>query len=272
MRHIETKNNGQNIIMEEFTNYTEFLRTIETRETLWTLGDEPRNKVCDPHDTKVESFEEAVNMLKFGYSENLDRMKSRVGELQKHGVRKKTRRFADVVGYTPIVANALLGIPNSMVNMERKPVASKVVTICYEPSVAFYTTPQEVFDFGCEFVNAAMNLEENGVRVRIDYLKTNMRDGRIYAFRLPIKNERQPINLKRLMFPLTHIAMQRCLAWDWLEKLPNSYEMYGYGHSLYASTQEEKQAIESLLKPNEYLIHYNGQNVNDVLKMIDAVA
>lgn len=115
-----------------------------------------------------------------------------------------------------------------------------------------------------------MNLEENGYRVRLDYLKTFMsHDNRIYSFRLPVKNEHQPINLKRLMFPMSHVSMQRFLAFDWLERLPNGKYMSGYGHALYGGDSKEVSAIKEMLDKNEYLVYFGGLSVNDVLKQVD---
>lgn len=272
MKHVETEHNGIEIIMERFNNYTEFLNIIRSRETLWTVNDEPVHEIVNENYWRgCSSYDEAEHYLQYGYEGDLERMKSRVGELQKQGTRMKTRQFNDVVGFAPIVANALMGIPNAMINSERKPVASKCVTICYEPSVSSMGTEKEVFEFGCRFVNAVMNLEEHGIRVRIDYLKTNSRDGRCYAMRIPVKNENQPINLKRLMFPLTHIAMQRYLSFEWLETLPNSKHMFGYGHALYGATPQERKAItETIIGDNEYLIHFDGSDIEDVLKQIDS--
>ena len=48
------------------------------------------------------------------------------------------------------------------------------------------------------------------------------------------------------------IAMQRCLAWDWLERLPNSTQLSGYGHSTSVASDTEKNAIRDALDDNEY--------------------
>ena len=270
MKHTEKRIDGYGVIAETFRDFNEFKSIVESRETLWIEEDVPcRDVKHNAWFRGCDTYDEALNMLMYGTNEGVSRMKSRVGVLQKQGIRKKQRRYEDVVGYMPIVPNALLGIPNSMLNSERRPVNSKVITICYEPSVSSFGTQEEVFEFGCQFVNAVMNLEEQGYRVRIDYLKSNITDGRIYFMRIPVKNENQPVNLKRLMFPLTHISMQRYLSWEWLEKLPNSRQMSGYGHSLYAADDREKNVIRQMLDDNEYLIHYNGSNVNDVLKQLD---
>lgn len=273
MKHYEIKDDFTTIV-EEYKSFNDFVNVQNERPAVW-VNPENDGKLYrevkgrrDWH--QCESFEEAQEYLIHGYEQNVNQMVAKVGVLQKHGTRTKTQRYVDCVGYAPIVPNAILGLPNSMMNSKKKAIKSKVVTILYCPEVSWSVSSQEVLDFGCKFMNCVMNLEKNGYRVRIDFVNvfTTASDGkRQYILRIPVKNENNPINIKRLSFPLTNVGMQRFLCFDWFEHLPNSRYIQSLGAPLNKSTQSEKKNFNKLLKDNEFLITY-GDDVEQIFSQI----
>ena len=272
MRRIEKRVNKHNhlfhVISERFDSFTEFSSVCDSRDVVWKEYAGPVRELTHDPDKNCDTFEEACDYLLYGYTEKLNEFKSRVGELQKYGTRLKTVHYSDVLGYAPIVPNALLGLPNSMMNSRKVAHKKKAITLVCDPAVSGTVEPYQVFEWGCKLVNAIMNVERSGVRVRVDYLKMNTADDELYMLRMPIKDEFNPVNIKRLMFPLTHIAMQRYLAWDWLERLPNSTPLSGYGCSTSVVGDTEKDVIRDALDDNEYLAYY-GMDVDGLLKQID---
>ena len=232
------------MILEEYKDFGEFQRTLDARPIVWTDNSEPSRDEIDPSFKGCASYENAREMLTHGYNKSVERMVKKVNALQKTGTVRKTERFMDVVGYQPIVPLALIGVPTSMMNQRKVEVKSKIITVNYDCGVTASHKPKEVLDFGCEFINWCLNLENRGFRVKINYIKTfNPSSGdtnRQYVLAIPLKNENQPLNVKRLSFALTHVAMQRYLSWDWVERLPKSEPMYGFGRSLSAWSEDSK--------------------------------
>ena len=83
--------------------------------------------------------------------------------------------------------------------------------------------------------------------------------------RIPLKNEHQPVNIKRLSFPLTHVAMQRFLGFDWFEHVPKSKYIGGLGAPLNRTSRGAQSNFRRLLKDNEYLILF-GDDVEQIFK------
>ncbi len=275
MRRIENLNPKAGefeTIVEIYNNFSEFCSVQNNRELVWKEHYEPTREVKYDSDKRCDTFEQAQDYLLHGFDENVKEMIASVGALQKTGTKTQTQLYSDVVGFAPIVPNALLGLPNSMMNSKKKQVKTKVVTIVYDPAVQWGVSPQSVLEFGCRMINCIMNLEKNGYRVRVDYLKVHNDSyaDRQYMFRIPIKSEHNPVNIKRLAFPMSHIAMQRYLAWDWIERLPKSRAMDGYGHSLSANASaKEKENVKKYLRDDEYLVYY-GMDVETVFKQIES--
>ena len=261
-----------NVIVEEYKDFSEFKKAQDERPVQYTARSVPVREITNDSDKKCDSFEDATDLLIHGYSENVEKMVSKVNMLHKTGLAKKTKRYSDVVGYAPIVPNAILGLPNSMMNQKRVRVNSKVITVVYAPDVPWYVSPSEVLDYGCKVIAYIMNLEKQGYRVRVEYLSSNADDTthpkNQNILRIPLKSENNPVNVKRLAFALTHAAMQRYMVFDWLERLPNSAELYGMGYSLMACEDRPKIVVRNTLSNNEYLV-WHGADLDQVFNGLD---
>jgi hypothetical protein len=61
-----------------------------------------------------------------------------------------------------------------------------------------------------------------------------------YALKIKVKDAMQPIDLKRISFPLTHTAFFRVIGFDWYSRCPEAKYIGGYGHSLDYDFDNEK--------------------------------
>ena len=264
MKRREFKNGRIKTIMEEFSNFNEFINVNNNRPIVWECNSRPARKREDKDFTGCESFEEAQELLLHGYNESVDRMIKTVNALQKSGEKTKTVRFADVCGYAPIVPNAIIGLPCSMMNQKKQQVKARVVTLVYDVNCAWYVTTQELLDYGCRVINCALNLERAGYRVKIDIASTFNEEGkRQYIMRVPLKNEDQPINIKRVSFGMSHAAMLRYLAFDWAERLPGSKHLSAFGRAIQFAPKCFEN-VKEVFGENEFLIHY-GMDVEEML-------
>lgn len=269
MKRAEYLDRNIKTIVEEYNNFKEFCAVQNNRPLVWDTWGEPTRDEKYDSDKRCDTFEEAQNFLLYGFEENVNEMVSAVGQLQKTGTRTRKQLYADVVGFAPIVPNAILGVPNSMMNVKKKQIKTKVVTINYDPTVPWHVSPQEVLGFGCRFINCVLNLERRGYRVKINYLATAGDGTRQYILRIPLKSEHNPLNIKRMSFPITHIAMLRYLFMDWEERLPKSDRMSGHGHPLYVADANEKENFNEVMNDGSYLVTF-GTDIETMFKQIDA--
>lgn len=246
-------------IIEEFKDFKELLDVCDSRDLVWSRA--TRNITGRARFHGCDSFEEARDMFLHGCNEGVDRMVKSVNALKKSGSKKQTVRYADVCGYAPIVPAAINGLPCSMINQKKVMVKSRVITIVFETGVAANVTPQQVRDYGVKVINLVMDLEQAGYRVKLDVAQaytgavSGRSKGRQYICRVPVKNENQPVNVKRIAFALAHVAMLRYIFFDWVERLPKSKEIPGYGSTLYGYCPARTN-FEKHLDENEHLVYY----------------
>lgn len=261
MKRFESKENKIHTIVEEYSGFGEFCSVANSRKpNKWAVEHGPAKNEHDPGWRKCDSFEQAQDFLMHGYDEDVKELVGRVKTLQKQGTSARTHRYSDLVGYQPIVPNAILGLPKAMINSKKVPVKNKVVTILYNPSVGSATGKSEVMEFGAKLLSHVINLERHGYRVKIEYVcpiqGSAKKSDRQYVLRIPIKSEANPLNIKRTAFPIAHVGMFRYLAFDWYECLPGSVYMSGYGQTYKYADDNLKKNFTDMLDDNEYMINF----------------
>lgn len=245
-------------IYEVFDTFSEFLETCDSRKYKAGQGfsESARTRYSDDDDWAGASYDRARDMLVHGYDKSIEAVSTRVNQLQKQSFVEKPQRRRDFVGYTPIVPNVLMGYPKAMWNSKKEEKPYKVITLLYDAGVSCGVSKEELEEHGAKVVSYVMNLERLGYRIRIDALDGFTRD-HTYAVRIAIKHEDQPINLKRIAFPMTHVAFTRALGFDWYERCPDAEYMSGYGTPLYCLEKYEREKkLAPILGENEYYINY----------------
>ena len=85
-----------------------------------------------------------------------------------------------------------------------------------------------------------------------------------YILTICIKNEYQPLDLKRILYTMTHVSMFRVLAFDWYQRVPNATHFTNLGCALY-NCQHRPQIEEALKKENQYKVTYTD-NIDEIFK------
>lgn len=210
----------------------------------------------------TKSIEDAMNLMTYGWDEPLAEIKKGVERnFKTNTVANKTRPSTGVVGYAPCVPNAIRGLPNSMIMTERTPTKVKAVTVVFAVSVNGFYSAESIRKAGINVLNIVNNLELAGYRVRLDVeFGASKHNNDICTVRVCVKDWRQPLDLKKLTFPIAHPSMFRRFGFRWLETVPNLKNAGfrgGYGS---ASFLEDHGAAVKLYKENgiltdnEYLI------------------
>lgn len=243
-------------IVETFRDFTEFFSVCDKRKHKGGYFSDARTRYSDDDDWSGASYKQARDMMIHGYEKSVEAVNSRVSQLQKQSFEKPPRRVSDYCGFAPIVPAVIIGLPKTMWNNKKDMKKSKCVTVVYDVGVSACVSKKELEEHGAKVVSYIMNLERLGYRVRVDAI-CGFASGYAYAVRIPIKNENNPINLKRIAFPMTHVAFLRTLGFDWYERCPDAEYMSGYGTPLYAmSSDDRKEFLDTVLNENEYYINY----------------
>lgn len=253
-----------NVISERYDSIDSFLRTTEARteNSVFAGRRTCSSKNDDSSFSMTKSFDEAMGLLRNGWEEPLAEIKAGVDRnFKSNAVRNKNRPQTGVVGYAPCVPNAIMGLPNSMIMTEKTPTKVKAVTILFSVSVTAGYGANQILKSGINVLNIVNNLELAGYRVKLDIEFFSSREsGDLCSVRVNVKDWRQPLDLKKLAFPVSHPSMFRRLGFRWLETVPaltNTGYYMGYGSSHFKENYENALKIykdNKLLTDNEYLI------------------
>ena len=251
-----------NVVYERFDNINQMLTAINGR---------PANEVWKGHSlssetgsegfTRTKSYKEAMQFIESGWSEPLEKIKRGVENgFKSNGTRNKAVPRTGVVGYAPCVPNAILGLPNSMIMTEKTTSKVKAVTILYGMSVTANINQEDIYKAGIVLLNIINDLELAGYRVKLDVEYFSSREGNdVYGSCVTVKDWRQPLDLKKLAFPISHPSMFRRLGFRWLETNPNVKNRSirsGYGRNVAEGYENMTKFYKDygLLKQNEYYI------------------
>lgn len=222
---------GKPIHVEKFNSADEVAAVSERRKITDFNFDDMEKKLNNGADSGVKSMDEARNLLRFGYEPTVEKLKASA-KVTVSGDKKRISFFNDFVGYQPVVPLALMGVPNSMVNMAMKPIKAKVITVIYEATVDYSYSAKQLEEAGQKFLGVLLDLESQGYKFNILVSQSywNKEDADLLLVR--IKNSNTPLDLKRMSFPLTHPAFFRAIGFDWYSKTPGGKYRFWYGHSI----------------------------------------
>ena len=182
--------------------------------------------------TGCESYEQALEFLRTGYEPVVKDLEREYKLNAKGGEAKRITFKNDIMGYNPIVPLAMQGVPNSMVNMTMKPIKTKVVDIYYDMSVNCTITNKQILECGTDILSVVLDLEKQGYRFNLYAFQTYNDEKDCDCLIVKVKDARQPIDLRRMSFPLCHTGFFRLIGFDWYSRTPNARYRRGYGGEL----------------------------------------
>ena len=278
-KRVELERGGSyNVFEEHFSSLHSLVVTNASRPN---NGMNERWSV-DKYFTGVSTYEEAERLAKNGYDAPVAKMLGKLGAV-KTTPKKRMVIQNGIVGYAPNVPNYLQGLPDSMIDMKVKRFPMKVVRIKYLCSYNCLTTTEQATDAGMKIVEAVVRLEAEGYRVSVDtiFLVRSHKDDKEVAYMsVRVKDAEQPLDLKKVAYPLIHPSFHRALGFKWFSTSPKCPNLgYGLGTS-FSATQGYEKAKELVRKVDgdkhavvldiEKVLNKSGEevlkNIRDMLK------
>lgn len=251
-------------LCEHFNSIASLMKALESRKNNEAMQGENCSRTGSEDFTGTKSYKEALNLLENGWTEKLEEVKQKFktavssnAEASKDRVRPTT----GVVGYAPCVPNAIRGLPNSMIATERVPQKVKAVSLIYGTTVLGSFESDDLMKCGVTIMQIVNSLELQGYRVKL-VQELYASEGSIdtATMLVDLKDYRQPLDLKKLCFPMIHTSMFRRIGLKWIETVPDLTDKGfrgGYGHALTKDYEERKRTLKEGLKcigENDYYI------------------
>ena len=247
---------------ENFESISQMLSVINGRKNNSAMSGCMSSERNGKSFTGTNSYKEAVDLITNGWEEPLDKMKKATAKNIKTNVaRQKSLPSTGIVGYAPCVPNAILGVPNSMITTDRIPSKVKAITLTYAISVNCGWSESQITKCGITALNIVNDLELDGYRVglNVEFMAANS-DKETSIATVKVKDWRQPMDIKKLAFPIVNPSMFRRFGFKWLETCPQVTD-YGYsgGYGIpisHGSYEAHLKAYRDngVLKDKEYMI------------------
>lgn len=254
-KKLKSVRSGYKFMIERYNSTSEVVRDLNTREITSREFNDTRKRVeDDPRWYGVKNYQEALNLLHNGYIDKVKEIKkSMQGFVCQDG--KRISFLNDVVGFAPIVPLAIQGVPNSMINTSIRKVKSKVIDVYYDLTMRCGTSSQDILSYGVKVLGALVKLEMQGYRLNLYAVQTYSDKSDCDMLIVKVKDAMQPLDLKRVSFPLMHTAFFRAIGFDWYSRTPKGTYRYSYGHNLSAEFHEDTdKVIKEILGNNAVYI------------------
>ena len=247
-------------ICEQFADIYEFLDTIEERpvnnafkkhrgETKDLL---PSRRASESF-TGTASWEAAHDLMERGYEEGVNLilnagMKPTGGTLHRYETA--------VVGFAPCIPNAIMGLPDSMIRNREHKQQMREVTINYAFGLLGGSQAEDIAIASRRLLDAIASLEKDGIRVKLNLHWASKRDEHVRCVSITLKEARQPINLRKISYPLVHPSFLRRHLFAWMETAPNIRVAFteGYGGRVSDETQRAYMMQTQMMQPTDYFI------------------
>lgn len=263
MRRREFKQ-GKPYIVEEYGSYEELIDTINKRPIIWSNREPAKVEVDNNKNpwSGERTYEDAICHLRNGCEDSYGKLKNTLS-FKTRTIKKPAGVQNDIVGFAPNVPNTIMNLPNSMLNTKLIPKKSKVIDVIIDIVVSCGVCIDDFCEYAKKVLRKIVELEESGYRIRItvagSFTEENS-SSQGHVVKVVIKNENQPLNMKRVSYPIAGKGMFRRIFFSWYETLPKQEKLDGYGTGAYLwKNQDAVKKIDSILigeNKNSIIIRY----------------
>lgn len=185
--------------------------------------------------TGTQNFIEAQDLMKHGYKKgviDLMRCKSSVKVMSPT---KKVQTYQDVTGFAPIVPNAIIGLPQSMLNKRVHQKQAKVINILLDIDICGSEDKEIILKGGKNIYTFIKSIEATGTKVNLSVMSSSYieKAKKFTCLFIKVKDSKQAINPQLIAYPIIHPSFFRRHVFRWIEtsNITNYKSMtHGYGN------------------------------------------
>lgn len=216
--------------------------------------------------TMTSSFEEAVELMKNGWSDMAGKMTQKLKATPDMELTHQMRTIIGVAGFQPIVPLYLAGVPTNMVSKQMVPVKQKVINVTKSVDYSSGVSAEKIVEESVKAMQVVKKLESQGYRINLNIAIGSTRSCKGLFCKIRIKNASEKLNVSKLAFPLAHPSMLRRLFFRWIEVDPNVTKAFVGNYGTPATYNELKMAF-----PNDIVLPAIFTESIDNIKSIEDI-
>lgn len=162
--------------------------------------------------TGTASFEQADNLRRKGDKKSLamlNKYKIKFDKYIQYNNGYKIKQRNDIHGFVPIVPNAIIGLPLSMINQSREAKKVKGIDIFYNVSVRCSTRTDDIARKGAIMLSLIDALERKGFRVNLKVGSVCTKGKTVHGIVTTMKRYDEPLNIRKLAYYLVNPSCLR---------------------------------------------------------------
>ena len=217
--------------------------------------------------TQTESFQEAVELLKNGWSDMATKLVQKLKVIENQvQPSMKPKNIMSMQGYQAIVPVYLNNQPNAMLAKKNVPVKQKVITVNKSIDYNSDVKADTIVNESIKAMQIVKKLEAQGYRCNLNIVlgTTAGYPSKQFVVKVRIKSANERLNVSKLAFPLVHPSMLRRLFFRFIEVYPNVTKAFVGGYGRPATSSE----MRSMFKGEYLLPNFIKKDINTI-KTID---
>lgn len=229
--------------------------------------------------TGTKNYQEAYDLLKYGDEELYKRVKEESMKLNFNkylgNVSNRQQYIKNIAGFVPNIPEFLKGNPINMIDTKRNKLSHRILNIYLNSSITGGTDKEKIIENGIAYLNIIDLLEKAGYRCNVYIGNSSSYDYHTYDVHMyvKIKTDREPLNMKKICFPIAHPSFLRRIYFRWVEVFDYDLDMTdGYGRVEGEDFMKEK--LKPRLKEDTIMWSFSDRNASarnfdEIVKMLE---
>lgn len=199
--------------------------------------------------TGTDSFEEADNLRRKGDKKSLamlNEYKIKFDKYIQYNNGYKIKQRNDIHGFVPIVPNAIIGLPLSMINQSREAKKVKGVDVLYNVSIKCGTGTDDIARKGAIMLSLIDALESKGFRVNLKVGSVAMKGNTVHGVVTTMKRYDEPLNIRKLAYYLINPSCLRRTFFKLKETISELTDVTREGYGKNADFDKQREKLKAI--------------------------
>ena len=199
--------------------------------------------------TGTASFEQADNLRRKGDKKSLamlNEYKIKFDKYIQYNNGYKIKQRNDIHGFVPIVPNAIIGLPLSMINQSREAKKVKGIDIFYNVSIGCGTGTDDIARKGAIMLSLIDALERKGFRVNLKVGSVSMKGNTVHGVITTMKRYDEPLNIRKLAYYLVNPSCLRRTFFKLKESISELADVTNDGYGTNNKFDKQRKRLKAI--------------------------
>lgn len=185
----------------------------------------------------------------------MNKFSSQLENIMEKVVKEKTKNYNDVAGFQPIVPNAIMNLPMSMINQKRVAKKGKIISLYCDMGVNAGIDKDQLAYRGALILSVIDAYEKQGYRVELLTGVSAKGGDKTYGFVLPIKKSGQPLNLLKTAYYIVNPSFLRRTYFQFCESVADIGDITYSGYGQQRNDSERREHLQEFIGGDTVVIN-----------------